>query len=125
MDGLVGYIPVQITGRIENSEPQDLVAYAVSANYFPVLGIELSTGRAFTASEEARGAASRAIIRHSLWRRRYPGDAQVVGREIAINDRAFTIIGVGPEQFTGTEPLSPEVWFLSARSQSSLPGPTE
>ena len=73
LDGLVGYIPVQVTGRIENSEPQDLVAYAVSANYFPVLGIEVSTGRAFTASEEERGAASKVARSSAI---RY-GDADI------------------------------------------------
>ena len=107
-DGVAGYIPVAVTGRIDNGEARDLLAYAVSANYFPLLGIEPSTGRAFAPAEEDGGAASRvAIISHSLWRRRFGADVAVVGRQIVLNERPFTIVGVGPGQFHGHRTSQP------------------
>ena len=122
-DGVAGYIPVAVTGRIDNGEARDLLAYAVSANYFPLLGIEPSTGRAFAPAEEDGGAASRvAIISHSLWRRRFGADVAVVGRRIVLNERPFTIVGVGPGRFMGTEPLSPDVWIPVGAQPVVSPG---
>jgi hypothetical protein len=120
---MAGYIPVPVTGRIDNGEAQDLLGYAVSPNYFPVLGIEPSLGRPFAAAEEDGGAASMvAIISHSLWRHRYGADVQVLGRQIVLNDRPFTIVGVGPARFMDTEPLSPDVWVPIGAQPVVSPG---
>ena len=99
-------------------EPQAGLAYAVSANHFPTLGIEPSIGRSFTADEEQSPAAGRvAVISFSIWQRRYAGASDVVGRTIVVNGRPFSIVGVGPRRFVGTEPLSPDVWVpLSAQA---------
>ena len=111
LQGIAAYIPVTITARFSGDEAQDLVGYAVSSSYFPLLGIEPSRGRPFSAEEERPGAVSAvAVISDSLWRRRFAASGRVLGERIVLNDRAFTIIGVGPERFMGTEPLSADVW---------------
>ena len=117
-DALVAYIPEEVTlGVAADVEPQAGLAYAVSANHFPTLGIEPSLGRAFTAEEErSTGAGRVAVISHAMWERRYGRAADVVGKTVIVNGRPFTIVGVGPRRFVGTEPLSPDAWLpLSAQ----------
>ncbi len=73
-------------------------------------------GRAFTLEEEQPGrAAAVALVNYSYWTR-HDRDASVLGSQILINGRPYTIIGVLPKTFTGTlAVLSPEVWLpLSA-----------
>ena len=118
-DALVAYIPEEVTLGLggADTEPQPGLAYAVSANHFPTLGIEPSIGRGFTAEEERSTSAGRvAVVSHAMWERRYSGAADVVGRTVVVNGRPFTIVGVGPRRFAGTEPLAPDVWLpLSAQ----------
>ena len=117
-EALVPYIPTQVTvGPDDVSvEPQAGLAYAVSATHFPALGIEPSLGRSFTATEEVGTASDPvAVISHSLWERRFAAAPDVVGNRVVVNGRPFSIVGVGPRSFVGTEPLSPDVWVpLSA-----------
>ena len=84
----------------------------VSANYFSVLGVLPTIGRTFTAEEETPGrSAPVAIVSHNYWVKqgRFPS---IVGSEITINGRPFTIVGVMPKGFTGTMHIfSSEVWL--------------
>jgi putative ABC transport system permease protein len=74
----------------------------VGARYFDALGVTLAHGRSFTAEESrAQSAAQVAVIAHQLWIDRFGGDASVVGKTIALNDRTFEIVGVAPEGFRG------------------------
>ena len=118
-DAVVAYIPEEVTLGLGGGdlEPQPGLAYAVSANHFPTLGIELSLGRGFTADEEQSPSLGRvAVISYAMWERRYSGATDVVGTPVIVNGRPFTIIGVGPRRFVGTEPLAPDVWVpLSAQ----------
>ncbi len=88
----------------------------MTANYFEVLGVAPIMGRTFTLEEEQPGhAASVAMVSYGYWTR-HNRDASVLGSQIQINGRFFTVIGVLPRTFTGMLPvLSPEVWVpLSA-----------
>jgi predicted permease len=118
-DQVVAYIPEEVTLGLGGGdpEPQPGLAYAVSANHFPTLGIEPSLGRGFTTEEEQSTSSGRvAVISYAMWERRYSGATDVVGRPVNVNGRPFTIVGVGPRQFVGTEPLAPDVWVpLSAQ----------
>ena len=118
-DALVAYIPEEVTLGLGGAavEPQPGLAYAVSANHFPTLGIGPSLGRGFTAEEEQSPSAGRvALISYAMWERRYSGATDVLGKPVVVNGRPFTIVGVGPRRFVGTEPLAPDVWLpLSAQ----------
>jgi predicted permease len=77
----------------------------VSGNYFPVLGIGAALGRVFTASDDLiQGGHPLAVLSYGYWRARFNADRSVVGRQILINGRALTIIGVSPAGFDGVEP---------------------
>src|SRR5262245_13057939 len=85
----------------------------VSANYFPMLGISPQLGRFFLPEEDAapdRDAV--VVISHGMWQGRFGGDPSVLGKEIRINGKASTIIGVTPKDFPGVVAGYPnEMWI--------------
>src|SRR5712671_8157225 len=84
----------------------------VSSNYFSVLGVPLARGRAFLPEEETPGRnAPVAIVSYRYWQK-HNLDPTVLGSQILINGRPFTIVGITPKGFVGTmQILSPEVWL--------------
>jgi len=77
----------------------------VSGNYFPVLGIGAAVGRVFTASDDLfQGGHPLAVLSYGYWRARFAADPGIVGKQIVVNGRALTIIGVSPAGFDGVEP---------------------
>ncbi|HMG06185.1 MAG TPA: ABC transporter permease, partial [Chthoniobacterales bacterium] len=107
---------VGMVGLGEQNNTRRTFADIVTANYFDVLGVAPVIGRTFTLDEEQPGrAASVALVSYGYWTR-HDRDASVLGSQIQINGRSYTIIGVLPRTFTGTLAiLSPEVWLpLSA-----------
>ena len=77
----------------------------VSGNYFPVLGVGAAVGRVFTASDDLiQGGHPLAVLSNGYWRARFGADQGIVGKQIVVNGRALTIIGVSPAGFDGVEP---------------------
>ncbi|MGH9940494.1 MAG: ABC transporter permease, partial [Blastocatellia bacterium] len=85
----------------------------VSANYFPMLGTRPLLGRFFLPEEDAAPDRNPvAVISHGMWLNRFGGDPSVLGKEIRLNGKAFTIIGVAPEEFQGVVAGHPnEMWI--------------
>lgn len=83
--------------------PQLFWAWAVSGNFFSVLEIQPGIGRGFVAADDMPGAKPVAVISHSLWRRHFDADPAVLGKPMILAQREFTIVGVAPEQFAGTD----------------------
>jgi predicted permease len=108
LEGIAGYIPVAVTA-LEGETPRDALAYAVSSSYFRLLGIRPSLGRSFSIEEETDPGARVALVSHALWTRR-GGTPAILGRTVTLNGQAFSIVGVGPARFMGTEPLAPDFW---------------
>ncbi len=77
----------------------------VSGNFFPVLGIGAAIGRVFTASDDLiQGGHPLAVLSYGYWRARFAGAPSVIGKQITVNGRALTIIGVSQQGFNGVEP---------------------
>src|SRR6266700_5238916 len=75
----------------------------VSANYFNTLGIHPILGRAFDSSEDVgRSAHPVTVISYQLWKERFGGDPQIIGKTQRMDGVIHTIIGVAPEGFYGT-----------------------
>jgi putative ABC transport system permease protein len=74
----------------------------VSASYFPLLGVTPAVGRVFGADEDdvAKPAAD-VVLSDGLWKRRFGGDGQIVGRPIMLNGQPFTVLGVMAPGFAG------------------------
>jgi predicted permease len=71
----------------------------VSANFFPILGVNPILGRNFSPDEDRQGANPTAIISEGLWRRKFGSDPHVIGRRIIVSGEGRTIIGVIPSSF--------------------------
>ena len=90
----------QRTGTIatEGGEPERLIGAAVTADYFPLLGVKPVLGRVFTRDEDKPGAPQVIVLSHSLWQRRFGGDPNIIGREIDLGGKT-TVVGVLPAGF--------------------------
>jgi putative ABC transport system permease protein len=79
-------------------------ATLVSGNFFAVLGVEPVLGRAFRPDEdEAQGRDAVAVLSYRFWERALASNPDVLGRQIRVNGREFTVIGVAPKRFTGID----------------------
>jgi predicted permease len=89
-----------------------LWGYLVTGNYFDLLGVPALRGRALAASDDLTpGGHPVLVLSHECWRVRFASDPQIVGRTVKINGSPFTILGVMPAGFRGTERLlTPDVW---------------
>jgi predicted permease len=92
-----------------NQLPEVVQAEAASWNLFPLLGVQPALGRFFTAADDQPGANATAILTWGLWKRRFGGDPAILGRNILIDARPYTIIGVLPAWFTWPDPRA-ELW---------------
>jgi len=85
--------------------------YLVSGNYFETLGIAPSIGRFFTPRDDGAAPSPVAVLGYGLWQRQFASDPNVIGRSVKINGETFTIAGVAPPGFIGTERLfNAEIW---------------
>lgn len=84
----------------------------VSNNYFEVLGVRPALGRLFSPAADTASIPERvAVLGHGYWQRQYGGRADVLGRRIDLGTESFTIVGVLPSGFTGTEMRDVDVWM--------------
>jgi macrolide transport system ATP-binding/permease protein len=75
----------------------------VSANYFDAIGVHPILGRGFEPGEDAgRSAHPVAVISYQLWKSRFKGDPEIIGKTQRFNNILHTIVGVAPESFYGT-----------------------
>ena len=100
-------VPFTLTGI---GDPVQLNGGRVTWNYFDVLGVRPIRGRNFLPNEEE--GADVALVTENFWRKRLGGDPNVIGRGIALDGIAHTIVGVVPNQpaaWFGANPVA-EVW---------------
>jgi putative ABC transport system permease protein len=88
--------PFSLSG---DGEPEQLDAMIVSAGFFEILGVKPIAGRWFTPQEDTPGNDNVAILSEGLWRRRYGADPGMIGRQIRVNNRAMTVVGIMPAAF--------------------------
>jgi len=87
-------------------------AILVSGNYFTVLDVRPALGRFFLPGEDAGpGSPPAVVVSHTFWERHLGGDASAIGSALDINGHPFTIVGVAPPGFSGTEPGVTDVWI--------------
>src|SRR6201996_4747325 len=92
---------------------------AASGNYFDVLGLQPALGRFFHASDEhGLGSAPYIVLSYNFWKRRFAASPHVLGKIITLNQHPFTIIGVAPENFHGTDYFFwPDYWIPAVNAQ--------
>lgn len=102
--------------------PQVLLGELVSGAYFPLLGVRPVVGRLFDEGDESGpGENPVAVLGHAYWMEAYGGDTGVLGREIRINQRPYTVVGVAPASFNGSFPgIRADVWAPLSMTDAAM-----
>jgi putative ABC transport system permease protein len=85
---------------IGEGDPQRPGAARVSANFFPLLGVQPALGRGFMPDEDAPGRDAVVLLSDGFWRRQYGGDRSILGRTILVNETPHTVAGILPRGFS-------------------------
>ena len=106
-----------LTGR---GEPERVATNFVTANLFPLLGVQPVVGRGFAGSDGLAGADPVVVLSHALWQRRFGGDVTAVGSALTIDGAPAEVVGVMPEGFD--YPGSVDLWLPSQAHQGYAQG---
>lgn len=101
-------------------EPERLTGLRVTAGYGAVLGVAPARGRWFETGEDRVGGPARVILSDGLWQRRFGGDGGLIGQDIRLDGRPYTVVGVMPKRFTDVTGPGIEIWTL-LQYDASLP----
>ena len=117
------YGQVRLSWRRAESD-ELLHGYLVSGNYFESLGVKPVLGRSFLPDEDKTlGTHPVAVVSHEFWRQQLAGDPQAIGRSLVLNGHNFTLVGVAPPGFRGTDiTSSPDVWAPTMAQPLVRPG---
>lgn len=96
----------------------------VSGSYFPVLRIQAAIGRLLdTNDDRVAGEAGTVVLSHAYWQAAFASDPGVIGRELVVNGKPLTIVGVAPRGFSGTTVgLRPQIFVPITFSWRDSPG---
>jgi putative ABC transport system permease protein len=75
-------------------QPQRVLAYRVSATFFPIRRVRPILGRAFLPEEDAPGGNEVVLLSRSFWLKRFGGSPQALGKQVTLNGKSRTIVGV-------------------------------
>jgi predicted permease len=110
-EGLMAY-SITRAGLATHGKASAAWLYEASGNYFDVLGVQPYLGRFFhTSDEHGPNSSPYIVLSYAYWRSHFQSDPSVVGRPVLLNKHSYTILGVAPEQFHGTELFfTPDFW---------------
>ncbi len=99
-EGIASHLPspnnFTLSGR---NEPERLRGMPVTGNLFSVLGVDAAFGRTFLPEETWKGNSEVVILSHSLWKRRFGEDPNIVGQLVSLDSVNYTVVGVMPSGF--------------------------
>jgi len=107
-------IGLELTGM---DRPEELTGTRITPDFLPLLGRTTWLGRPFYPDEGAPGKDQVALLSYAFFERRFNGDAHTLGRNITLNGKSYTVIGVLPADFhlpaffQGMDVRRPDVWL--------------
>jgi predicted permease len=112
--------PMSLTGK---GKPERVWGMVASANYFDLLGVRPILGRGFLPEEDTKpGGAPVAVISYRLWQTHFGANPDVVGQTLEINQHPYTIVGVTPAVFQGSQTgLRSEIWIPIMMEEQLMP----
>lgn len=120
--GVAAYEPY-VEATLAGGNVRQLLGTVTSCNYFDVLEERPALGRAFTSADcSPPGANAVAILSDTMWHSQFGGDPAVIGKSIVLNRTPYTIIGIAPSGFTGTEPVPSSFWIPVTMDEALEPG---
>jgi predicted permease len=114
------FIPASIGG---SGQPERVWGQTVSGNYFRLLGVNPVLGRSILPEDDqAEGSAAVVVLSHALWQRRFGSDPNVPGRAVVLNGQRYTVVGVAPTGFYGTDRgIQPDFWAPLSMAEQLMP----
>src|SRR5215475_2822607 len=103
---------------------QPLLGDLVSGNFFQTLGVTAAMGRLLTPDDDIAGAENAVVVSDATWRNYFAADTGVVGKQVIINDRGFTVVGVTAPAFQGPKQPHTPAWWIAVR-KAPLPNPLD
>ena len=103
----MAYWSVTMTG---DGRPERLVGQRVTAGFFRTLGVQPALGRDFLEEEDDPGGRRVVMLGHALWRRRFGGDRDIIGRTVTLSGTSFEIVGVLPAEFESLLEPEAQLW---------------
>ncbi len=100
------------TSVIGDGEAEEIPAQLATGNLFALLGVEPILGRTLSMTDGQPDQPPVVVLSYELWQRRFGGDPSIVGRQLNINRREATVIGVMPAGFQ---------WFIKKGSLTNKP----
>ena len=119
------HVLAQLPGDGVGAQLKALQGQMVSGNYFRSFGVNAGLGRTFESDQDgAAGSDPVVVLSHSFWQRAFHGNPQILGSLMKINGTAYSIVGVAPEEFTGTAlvPQVPDFWVPASMQSQLIPG---
>src|ERR1700745_651100 len=115
-----GIAPMSLTGK---GKPERIWGMVASANYFNVLGVRPILGRGFLPMEDEKaGGAPVAVISYRMWQTHYAANPDIVGQPIEINQHRYTIVGVTPAVFQGSQTgVRSDIWIPIMMEEQLVP----
>ncbi len=95
---------------ISAGEPEQISGATATYNIFSVLGVSPAIGRTFVAEEDKPNGRKVVILSDGLWKRRFGGDRNVIGKDILINGEKYSVIGVMPPRFEFPMEPTAQIW---------------
>jgi putative ABC transport system permease protein len=103
----------------DGAEPERVPRAGVTNSFFNVIGVQPFLGRVFRPEEDQPNTQTVVIISHGLWKRRFGSDPGIIGKQVQINARPLTVVGVMPPGFDF--PYESQVWVTSGVELSEEP----
>ena len=114
------FIPASIGG---SGQPERVWGQVVGGNYFRLVGVNPVVGRAILPEDDqVVGSGAVVVLSHALWQRRFGSDPNVPGRTVVLNGRSYTVVGVAPAGFWGTDRgIQSEFWAPLSMAEQLMP----
>jgi predicted permease len=119
----VAALEIQDFGLEANGVTRAVWGTEVSGQYFEVVGIKPFLGRLLErADDDHPGASEAVVLAWSAWKSDFGADPNIVGTKVRIDKHPYTIVGVTPEGFYGTEKIAQPDIFVPMANEASLDG---
>ena len=103
-ESMMAFMILGPVGIDTGNNPSTAWPYLTSGNYFDGLGIQPYLGRFYHASDEnGKNSAPYIVLSYAYWNSHFHADKRIIGKVLQINKHPFTVIGVSPSSFRGTE----------------------